>query len=206
MSLLRHSVLACLAVLASGCVSLLPETAPPKPRYGILPAETASLEGAPLPWSLVIEDPTATRVYDNVRIAVAPAPGKIEYYGGAEWADRAPRLFQRALTQTFEDAGRIVAVGDRRAVPIGDFVLQTDIRRIHYDVSNGNGRAVASVYARLSDGKGRVYAARAFNADAPVRRNNPEEVVAAFNVAFAAMIPDLVAWTYDQGAAAHDAG
>ena len=190
------------AIAASGCVSLLPETSPPKPRYHITTPDTAALQGDHLNWSLVIDDPRTTRVYDSVRVAVAPSPGKIEYFAGAEWADRAPRLFQTTLVQTFEDSGHILAVGDRGAVPVGDMVLQTNIRRMHYDVRNRAGQADIAIYARLGDGKGGVYAARSFLASAPAIGESADDVIAAFNTAFQSLIPEMVVWTYEQGEAA----
>jgi len=188
-----------IALFASGCVSLLPETAPPKPRYHIAAPDAASLEGEMIDWSLVVEDPRTTRVYDSVKVAVATAPGKIEYYAGAEWADRAPRLFQTALVQTFEDSGRILSVGDRTAVPVGDLVLQTDIRNLELDVQ-GEKAAKVAIYARLSDGKGNIYSARKFSASAPAGSERPDAVIAAFDSAFADVISEIVAWTYDEGA------
>ena len=190
------------AFFASGCISLLPETAPPKPRYHIEAVSEASLQGDALDWSLVIEDPRTTRVYDSVRIAVTPAPGKVEYFAGAQWADRAPRLFQTALVQTFEDSGRILAVGDRGAVPVGDIVLQTDIRAMELNVRNGARDVKVTVYARIADGKGGVQAARRFDASAPAGSEDPDAIVAAFNDAFQSLIVDLAAWTFDEGARA----
>ena len=206
MNTLRPILIAAAALAASGCISLLPETAPPKPRYQITAIDTSSLQGARHDWSLVVDDPRTTRVYDSVRVAVMPSAGKVKYFAGAEWADRAPRLFQIALIQAFEDTGRILAVGDRNAVPVGDVILQTDIRRMHYDVSNG-GVVDVSVYARLGDGKGRVYAARSFQKTAPVNGRQADDVIAAFNAAFSDLIPEMAAWTYDEGeAAAGDQG
>ncbi len=200
---LKHRLpLILMALVASGCVSLLPETAPPKPRYHIAEFDTAALQGNRLNWSLVVDDPRTTRIYDSMRIAVTPAPGKIEYFAGAEWADRAPRLFQIALVQTFEDSGRILAVGDRGAVPVGDFVLQTDIRRLHFDVRNNEGQATIDIYARLGNGKGTVHAAKGFRASVPVDGEGADEIIAAFNQGFQSLIPELVAWTYEQGEAA----
>lgn len=189
----------------SGCVSLLPESTPPAPRYHIAAVSDASLQGPPLDWSLIIEDPRAARVYDTTRIAVSSAPGKIEFLTGAEWTDRAPRLFQMALVQTFEDAGRILAVGDRTAIPIGDIILETDIRRLEMSLQNGDRGARISVFARLGDGKGRVYAARRFDVSAPSPRQNADSAVAAFNSGFSQIIPEIVAWTYEEGAAVRDA-
>ncbi len=195
-----------MALAASGCVSLLPETAPPKPRYHITSPNTDALQGDRLTWSLVVDDPRTTRIYDSIRIAVTPAPGKIEYFAGAEWADRAPRLFQIALVQTFEDSRRILAVGDRGAVPVGDFVLQTDIRRLHYDVRDNHGHAQIDIYARLGDGRGQIHAARDFRASIPVNGDDADQIIAAFNDGFQSLIPELVTWTYDQGDAAHSGG
>lgn len=189
----------------SGCVSLLPESAPPAPRYHIAAVADASLRGAPVNWSLTIEDPRAARIYDTARIAVSAAPGKIEFLTGAEWTDRAPRLFQIALVQTFEDAGRILAVGDRTSIPVADIVLETDIRRMEMSLQNGSGSALISIFARLSDGRGRVYAARRFDASAPASGRDADSAVAAFNSAFSQIIPDIVAWTYEEGAASRDA-
>ena len=197
-----HKVIpAMLGVFLSGCVSVLPEAAPPKPRFHIAAASGEALQGEALGFSLVVDDPRATRVYDSVRIAVATAPGRTEYLAGAEWADRAPRLFQTALVQTFEDAGRILAVGDRAAIPVADFVLQTDIRRMELDVE-GADAAVVAVYARLSDGKGKVYLARKFDARVAAASAKPDDVYAAFDGAFQQVLSDVVEWTFEAGAGA----
>lgn len=183
--------------LLSACVSLLPETAPPKPRYTLEGVDASLVAGAPVDWALVIDDPRTSRAYDSVRVAVSTAPGKIEYFAGAEWADRAPRLFLGALVESFQDSGRILAVGDRLALPVGDIVLQTDIRRMHLDVKNGARQTEVSVYARLTDGKGTIYAAKAFSAKTPTANENADAVTRAFDAAFDAVIVELVNWTFD---------
>jgi cholesterol transport system auxiliary component len=202
--MMQHIILRSLflasAFYVSGCVSLLPETAPPKPRYHIEAVVMPAGQGDTVDWSLVIEDPHTTRAYDSVRIAVSPLPGKIEYYADAEWADRAPQLFQTALVQTFEDSGRILAVGERSAVPIGDIVLQTDIRALHFNVRGGGKNAEVSVYARLSDGKGRIYAVKRFDTLQPANSDRGDDVVAAFNGAFQSVIADIATWTFEEGA------
>jgi len=192
---------AALFAALAGCVSVLPEAAPAKPRLHISAADADALMGEPLSFSLVIDDPRATRVYDTTRIAVAASPGRIEYLAGAEWADRGPRLFQTALIQTFEDAGRILAVGDRSAVPVADLVLQTDIRRMELAVSGGGQAAVVSVYARLTNGKGDVYAAKKFEARAPAGSSGAGDVYEAFDAAFDEVIAGLVGWAYETGEA-----
>ncbi|GJL92369.1 MAG: ABC transporter [Hyphococcus sp.] len=193
-----HGLVLASALFAASCVSVLPDAAPPKPRFHIVAADADSLSGEPLPFSLVIDEPRATRVYDSVRIAVASAPGRIEYLAGAEWADRAPRLFQTALIQTFEDAGRILAVGDRSSLPIADFVLQTDIRRMELAVQGGHAADI-SVYARLTNGKGVIYAAKKFEASISSSSTKPDAVYAAFNTGFDQIVTEMVAWSYAEG-------
>lgn len=192
-------ILSAAVFFAAGCVSLLPETAPPKPRYHISAIDAVSLQGPSVNWSLIVDDPRTTRIYDSVRIAVSTAPGKIEYFAGGEWADRAPRLFQTALVQTFENSGRILAVGDHAALPVGDIVLQIDIRALHLDVRSGDPASSVTVYARLTDGKGTVHAARLFSASELASSDRADDVVAAMNIAFSRMITEIVNWTYEEG-------
>ncbi len=199
MKLIIRSMMFGAALFASGCVSLFPETSPAKPRYNISAVNAAVLAGAPVDWSLAVEDPRTTRVYDTTKIAVSTAPGKVEYFAGAEWADRAPRLFQTALVQSLEDSGRIIAVGDRSAIPVGDFVLQTDIRNIQLNVRDGQPAVSLSIYGRLTDGKGKIHAARLFEASQPAHSDRAADVIAAFDGAFDRAIADIVNWVFSEG-------
>ncbi len=206
MKALTKTLAMSLAALSSGCVSLLPEADAPRPRYHIEAVEAGSLAGNRVDWALVVDDPRATRVYDTVKIAVSPARGKIEYFANAEWADRAPRLFQTALVQSFEDSGRILSVGDRGAAPIGDIVLQMDIRKMQINVQGGAETPTVTVYARLTDGKGKFYAAELFSAQETAAASNADALIAAFDTAFEKIFTDLIAWTFEEGEKAVGAG
>lgn len=199
MKKLPLSLIICAGALLQGCVSLLPESSPPKPRYQIVAATTPDQGATALSWSLIIADPRTTRVYDSVRVAVKTAPGKIEYYAGAEWADRAPRLFQIALVETFQDSERILSVGDPSGVPIGDLTLQTEIRDASLNVQDGNSNVDVSIYARLTNGKGTVHAVRKFESKKTATTKQADDVMAAYNAAFGEVITAITAWTYEQG-------
>jgi cholesterol transport system auxiliary component len=198
--------LRCLAVAAAlaatGCVSQLIETNPPKPRYTVGAVNSDLLQGPSVDWSLIVEDPRAARAYDTTKLAVSPSSGRIEYFGGGEWAARAPRVFQTALIESFEDSGRILHVGDRLALPIGEYVLQTDIRRIDLDVSGGSPTARLNVYARLTNGRSRIYAAQAFAGGSTASSSSGDDVAAAFDSAFKDVIANIVTWSFEQGDAA----
>ncbi len=190
------------AFAASGCVSQLLETSPPKPRYMIGAVDAGAVAGADVGWSLIVENPGASRAYDTTKIAVSPAPGRIEYFGGGEWASRAPVVVQMSLIQAFEDSGRILAVGNRADIGLSDFALQTDIRRLDLDVAGGNRSARIHVYVRLTNGRSSVFAARAFSAAAPARSGGGDDVAAAFDAALKDVVADIVNWTFAEGTGA----
>ncbi len=200
MSFLLRSLIICTAMTASGCVGSLLETNPPKPRYMVGYVDGGALAGAPVDWSLIVENPGASRAYDTTKIAVSPSRGRIEYFGGGEWASRAPVVLQMAVIRGFEDSGRILSVGNRSDIAISDFALQMDIRRIDLDVSGGGRVARLNVYARLTNGRGKVVAANVFSESAPASTAEGDDVAAAFDTAFKGVVADVVSWTFEQGA------
>ncbi len=120
------------ALLSAGCVSVLPEAAPPGPRYALAPVSTpdqyaelasndaagAGLAAARVSWSLAIEDPVASRAIDTTKIARVSEGFEYRYFAGGEWTDRAPRLVSLALARSFENSDRILNVGTRINVPL----------------------------------------------------------------------------------------
>ena len=187
-----------LATLAlSACVSVLPKAAPASPRFTIAAVEDAAASGAPVEWTLVIEDPQASRVYDNTRIALAREPGRIEFYASGEWADRAPRLVQSALIRSFENTGRILGVGDRTSQPVADFAVQTDIRRMEATLDGGKAKATFAVYARLVNARGKVLAARLFTAEEPAAGDDGPSAARALDKAAQRAMAEIVAWAFE---------
>lgn len=188
-------------VLASGCVSVLPKARPAAPRYLIDAVETAA-PGPAVSWSLAVEDPSSTRAYDTPKIAAIREPGRLEYLGNGEWADRAPRLLQAALIRSFENTGRILGVGERTTLPSSTYILQTDIRNLEADWLDGNPRARVALYARFMNARGKVFAARLFTAEAPAGAGTPSGLAKAFDAAVGSVIGEVVAWSFEAGAKA----
>ena len=192
-------ILAALAgIMISGCVSVLPDAEPASARYFISDIQPPSSGLTEAVWSLSIEDPSATRAFDTTKIAVSQAPGKVEYYSGGEWSDRAPRLIGAALIRSFENTGQILAVGSRVTQPRADFVLQADVRDLHV-VKTDNGKAVkTAIYVRLTDGRSNVFAAKLFarSADIPVETTNL--VAAQIDNNLASIMADIISWTFDE--------
>ncbi len=190
------------AVILSGCVGGILETTPPKPRYMVGFVDAGAVAGEAVDWSLIIENPGASRAYDTTKIAVSPSPGRIEYFGDGEWASRAPVVVQMAMIQAFEDSGRILAVGNRADIGLSDLALQTDIRRLDLDVSGGGRNARIDVYVRLTNGRSKVVAARAFSGSATARSSGGDDVAAAFDTALKGVVGEIVNWAFDEGESA----
>jgi cholesterol transport system auxiliary component len=184
------------ALAIAGCVSVLPEAGPAGARYQVTDIAFAEAGPPRVAWTLGVEEPDATLAFNTAKIALARAPARIEYYAGGEWVDRAPRLFGAALVRSFENSGRITGVGSRITLPISTFVLQTDIRRLMVVQEDGAAIAEAAVFARLTNGRSVVYAARLFEAQEPVAGDNAGAAATALNAALARVQRDLVEWTF----------
>jgi cholesterol transport system auxiliary component len=191
------------SLLAAGCVSVLPKAAPAPARYLMAPAEFAGETGPKVEWSLAVEDPQSTSVYDTSKIALIREPGQVEYYASGEWADRGPRLVQAAIIRSFENSGGILSVGDRPSLPVSNFVLQTDIRMLHAAYNGGTPTATVVIFARLTNARGRVYAAHLFRQEVAAAGATERQIVAAFNEAMTAMLKEMVDWTFAEADAVY---
>lgn len=204
--LMKYAIAAGAGLVLAGCVSVIPESPPAAARYLLSPIDFEEAGAERVSWSLAIDDPQSTRVYDTAKIALMRAPARIEYYAGGEWADRAPRLFEAALIRSFENSGRILGVGDRTSVPLANFILQTDIRAMQAAYDDGAPpEATIEIFARLTNSRGRIFASRLFRQTAPAARNTEASVVAAFDEAMTALLEDMVAWTFDEATAVNAA-
>lgn len=184
-------------VAVGACVSVLPEAPPASARY-VVSDVTVSAPASAAGWTLGVEEPEATLAYNTAKIAVARAPGRIEYFAGGEWVDRAPRLFGVALVRSFENTGAIKGVGSRLTLPVSTYVLQTDIRRLGVAESGDNKRAEVAVFARLTNGRSVIHASRLFTAETALAADTPAAAAAALDAALSAVQREIVPWTMEE--------
>ncbi|CAN7585374.1 ABC-type transport auxiliary lipoprotein family protein [Bosea sp. LjRoot90] len=115
---------------------------------------------------LIVAEPSTVQALDSDRLIVKDSAGSLSFLGGAQWADRVPKLVQTRLIQTFENGSRLAAVGrpGERIVP--DLQLNTDIRSFNIDAASG--AAVVEITAKLvGDRSGKVQRAKLFSARVP---------------------------------------
>jgi cholesterol transport system auxiliary component len=154
--------------------------------------------GAPVAWTLGVEEPDATLAYNTAKIALTRAPGRIEYYAGGEWVDRAPRLFGIALVRSFENSGAIKGVGSRLTLPVSTYVLQTDVRRLGVVHGGAEKRAEVAIFARLTNGRSAIHASKLFAASEPVASDNATAAALALDKGLSAVQREIVAWTLEE--------
>jgi cholesterol transport system auxiliary component len=198
---MRKLPLALGLLLLQSCVSVLPKASPPSARYQVTDVTVADLGASPVSWTLAVDEPEATLAFDTAKIAISREPARIEYYAGGQWVDRAPRLFSAALVRSFENTGVIRGVGNRVTLPVSTYVLQTDIRKLTIDQASGRNAEVA-VFARLTNGRSKMFATRLFTATSPVSADNADAAASALNAGLQSVQREIVAWTIAEGSAA----
>ena len=199
MSMQRTLVAMTLVFGLAGC-SLIPEKEP-------LALYSPAAKVAPDPawpsvqWQLQIPRPLAPELVDSPRIVVRPAPGELQVYKGAVWAEPAPDLVQDAVLHAFEDSGRIGGVARRGSGVAGDYELLLDLRRFDSDYAgSASPRAEVEITAKLvANRSNMVIANRTFRQTAQAGGTAVGSVAQAFDSALSAVVADIVGWTLVEG-------
>lgn len=197
----RSATAILLALSLSSCA--LPDigSGPPPDLYVLSPKSTFP-EGLPVvDWQLVVEEPSTAKGIDTDRIAIAPHPLEVKYLAGSRWADRAPRMIQQLMIQSFENSQKIVSVGRQSIGLRSDFVLKTELREFQAETTADGGMQVR---VRLNlklvrQAVGMIVASESFEAIKPAASENVPDIVQAFDDAVGAVFKRAVAWTLKSG-------
>ena len=191
----------------SGCTGLdtLTRVTTPTDLYDLTPKSTYDPALPEIQAQLVIEEPTAAGAVNTDRIAVRPTPYKGQYFPGVRWVDRAPPLVQTMLLESFENTGKVAAVG-RQAIGLNaDFTLVTDLREFQAELSDGAGQPLTVVVHLnmkiVREPQGQIVASRSFKQKVPATSDDMEVIVAAFDKALGKAMGEAVDWTVRELAA-----
>ena len=203
MKALRPLSFALSALLLAGCSILDSKQTDPVTIYSPQIRVAPDDNWPTVAWSLVIAKPTAARVVDSPRISVRPAPGELQVYKGAAWAQPATDLLQDAVQRVLEDSGRIAAVSSSDAGILGDYRLVMDVRRFESDyASQSVPAATIEISAKLVQQRSqRVVASRTFLQAEPAGGTEVSQVAGAFEQSLTRITHDIVGWSLVQGQA-----
>lgn len=183
----RLCVVAVLGLMVASCAS----SAPPATFDLTAPREKPS---GGLSGQLVIPEPVAVQPLDGERIIVRDPSGSVSFMGGAQWADRLPRLLQAKTIQAFENASRIRAVSRPGERVSADYQLNMEIRAFQLD--SGTSEAFVELSAKIvADRTGRIGAARVFSARVPVAGADGPSVAQGLDQALSRVLLDIVRWS-----------
>lgn len=197
----RIAIAALLATGLSGCAGLsaLQSFTVPTDLYDLTPKSTYDPTLPEIQVQLVIEEPTAAGAVNTDRIAVRPTPFKVQYFPDARWVDRAPPLVQTMLLESFENTGKVGAVG-RQAIGLNaDFTLVSDLREFQAELKDGADDSLTVVVHLntkiVQEPQGHIIASRSFKEEVPVETDDMEVIVGAFDTALGRAMGDAVEWT-----------
>lgn len=182
--------------LVGGCISLVPPANKLPPRYtlDVLDVEPS---GEKLPVTLAVADARAEGALNTSRIAVLTAPNELRYLPDAEWSDRAPRIFSLLLERSFEERGRLLAVSDRVALPVADYVIYADMQAFNIDRNVEPYIADVEFRVRLETRRGRVLGASGFSAERTVSSREITANASAISEAAAQATSEAADWALE---------
>ena len=201
MGIRNTSIAALLAFALGGCSLPSLGSGPPPDLYVLSPKSTFSDDIPAVAWQLVVEEPSTAKGIDTDRIAIAPQPLEVKYFGGARWADRAPRMVQQLLIQSFENTKKIVSVGRQSIGLRSDFVLKTELREFQAE-KTPEGGTVVRVRVNLKLVRpvlGQIIASESFESVKPAASESIPDIVQSFDDAVGAVLKRAVAWTLKAG-------
>lgn len=198
---LLAGALAAGAALLSGCEGLLPQIAgPPPDLYTLTPKSKFDADLPHVNLQLVVEEPYAAGSLNTDRIALSNSLTQLQYFAGARWTERAPRMVQTLLVESFENTGRIVAVG-RQAIGLrSDYNLKSDLREFQAEYFHGSANPTIRVRVNLKlvkQPRREIVASETFEAEVVATGTTMDEIIRAFDDALGKVLRHAVIWTLE---------
>lgn len=182
------------ALLLPGCVSFGGK--PPQQLLTLdaaqkVPVGAARVAGAGR--TLIVADPEAPKMIDNVRVPVLVGPTSVAYVTKVQWADTPRHLFRRLLAET------ISATTDRVVLDSGQFSgdggQRLDGELVMFGLDAPGNQAIVTFDAVLATAEGVAIARQRFTASQPVgAKIDAATIGAPLNAAANKVAADVAAW------------
>lgn len=188
---------AALALGLSACTGLIPGSGPAPDLYTLSPKSSFDTALPEVSWQLVVEVPFASGGLATQSIALRSNALELRYFAGARWIERAPRLVQTLLVESFENTGRIVAVG-RAADLRSDFNLKSELREFQAEYESEAAPPLIRVRLNakiVQQPQREIIASANFEATARAAGTNMAGIITAFDEAFGKVLRRVVEWT-----------
>jgi cholesterol transport system auxiliary component len=192
---LRLALIAAVATSIAACGLPGADRAPPR-LFVLSPKSTYSPDLPKVEWQLAIDTPIAEAGLSSSRIALRHSALSVEYFARAAWTDTAPSMVQTLLVESFENTGKIVAVGRQSIALRGDYVLVTELREFQAEY---DGKPAPEIRVRLNAKLIRmpqrvIVANHTGESVLPAENGSLEAVVTAFDDALGKVLKRTVEW------------
>jgi len=144
---------------------------------------------------ILVPEPRALEALATNKIAVKPTAITLSYYPSAALEDAAPKVLQRMLLDTFQNTGRVRAVGLPGQSLLINYQVVTEVRAFQAETYEGDRARVEVSVKLLDDSNGRVIADRIFTTLVPMSGDSVEAAAEGINLAAQRLSADVVAWT-----------
>lgn len=144
---------------------------------------------------ILVPEPRALEALATNKIAVKPTAITLSYYPSVALEDSAPKVLQRILLDTFQNTGRVRAVGLPGQSLLINYQVVTEVRAFQAETYEGDRARVEVAVKLLDDSNGRVVRDRIFTTVVPMSGDGAESAAIGLNEAAQRLASDVVAWT-----------
>ena len=187
----------------SGCAGIgtLNRAATPSDLYALTPKSTFDSNLPRLRQQIIVEEPTATAAVDTDQVAVMPNPLQVQYLPKVRWVDRAPLIVQALLIESFENSGKVAAVGRSTVGLRPDYSIVTDIREFQAtlpDEAVEDSRLVVDVRLNIKivdSYSDHIIASSSFGKQRVAASDEMIDIATAFDGALGSAMREAVEWS-----------
>jgi ABC-type uncharacterized transport system auxiliary subunit len=176
-----------LAVLASGCLSLIPKV--PQPRDYRIDYPSPVIQHSPIPVVLRVAPVRVAALYDREPFAYAQGPYRVGYRYYHRWATAPGQMLTDLLVRDFSQSGLYRSVQQGASVLVADYQLDVRIDRFEQELLGDRCAAAVVAHAslqRLRPGMDNpVRLQRTYKESEPIDCEAPEDFVRGMSRAIA---------------------
>ncbi|WP_170785788.1 ABC-type transport auxiliary lipoprotein family protein [Ruegeria lacuscaerulensis] len=191
------------AVVLAGCTGLgtLQQASKPNDLYLLTPKSTFSSSLPRVQKQIVVEEPTATAAVNTDQIAIQPSHLQVQYLSRARWVDRAPLIVQALMVESYENSGKVAAVGRSTVGLRADYVIVPDLREFQGIVVSGtDGESTVRIEVRMNikiidEFEDKIIASGSFQEAVIAESEQTPDLVNAFDIALGKTMRDAVEWS-----------
>jgi cholesterol transport system auxiliary component len=184
-----------LGALLAGCTGFFGADVPQPTFYLWRDAGKSVPAAQRSPRALLVAPTETVSFYDSQRIVFTREANTRDRYQFASWTDRPGRRFDVLLLERLDQRAAFASIAATTSLTRGDLLLAVTILEIFHDDKPVPGFARLRVAAELSDRPTRtLLARRVFTQEAKVVEENAAAAVAAFDVAVAQLLDELLVW------------